>query len=294
MNYVLNGDTINSSEPYDGEFFEKLKDALYFPCEVLRNSMHKKIVKDIATEDKIGNQEILDALLLQDYDMQGYIRSLLDSLLSVTDVPDIVYGVTSDSYCINGVDYRGDEYSFAELAYENNWGIVSFSDVATEEIFAKITKNGVNSKIINVASELKQVYLAEAVNNDNFLGKFFASFDRVFCVRNCSFNDWGSIHEPEKQKVLITYYKEIEHVVHNEFDKLGHFPGKNSNRVEKINDGLFEYRLSNPNYRIYYTRVDDKIVILLTLLKNRTDISKNTMDNLIRLKKYANEKMFVD
>ena len=291
MNYVLNGDTIIFGESYDSVFFEKLKDALYFPCEVLRKSMHRKIVKDITTEDKIGNQEIFDALLLQDYDMQGYIWSLLDSLLSVTDVPEIVYGGTSDSYCINDVIYRGDEYSFAELAYENNWGIVSFSDVAAEDIFTKITKNNVNIKTINVASELKQVYLAEAVNNGNFLGRFFTSFDRVFCVRNCNFNDWDSIHETGKQKVLITYYNEIEHVVHNRFDKLGHFHGKNPSRVLKINDELYEYRISNPNYRMYYTRIDDKLIILLTLLKNRSDISTNTMNNLVRLKTCEYEKI---
>lgn len=293
MYYVVNGDTINFSEPYDGEFFKKLKDALSFPCEDLRNSMRKKIVKDITTEDKIGKQEILDALLLQDYDIQGYIYSLLDSLLSVTDVPNIVCGTTSDSYCVNDANYRGDEYSFAELAYENDWGIVSLSEVSPEEIFIKIIKNDVNSKTINIASELKQVYLSEAINNDSFLGRFFTSFDQVFCVRNCNFNNWKSINEAERQKILITFYKEIAHVLHNEFDKLGHFPGRNSNRVEKINDGLFEYRLSNPNYRIYYTRVDSNLVILLTLLKNRPDISKKTMDNLIRLKKHVNEKMFV-
>ena len=290
MNYVLNGNTINFGETYDNVFFEKLKDALHFPCEILRKSMHKKIIKDIITEDKIGSQEILDALLLQDYDIQCYIWSLLDSLLSVTDVPDIIYGTTNDSYRINDDCYRGDEYSFAELAYENNWGIVSFSDVAAEEIFTEITKNDVDSKTINVANELKQIYLIEAVSEGDFLGRFFTSFDRVFCVRNCNFNDWGSIPISGKQKVLITYYKEIEHVIHNEFDKLGHFHGRNTSRVLKINDNLFEYRVSNPNYRIYYTRADDNIVILLTLLKDRPDISTNTMNNLMRMKNCEYEK----
>lgn len=294
MYYVLNGNTISISESYDGAFFEKLKDTLYFPCEVLCKSMHKKIVMDFNAEDKIGSQAILDALLLQDYDIQGYIYSLLGSLLTVTDVPDIVCGTTCDSYCANDVNYCGDEYSFAELAYENNWGIVSLAEVSPEETFIKITKNDVDSKTINIASELKQVYLSEAINNDSLLGRFFTSFDKVFCVRNCNFNDWKSINETGKQKVLITFYKEIEHVLHNEFDKLGHFPGRNSNRVEKINDDLFEYRLSNPNYRIYYTRVDDKLVILLTLLKDRSNISKNTMENLIRLKNHVHEKMFVN
>lgn len=290
MNYVLNGKTINFGETYDNVFFEKLKDALHFPCEILRKSMHKKIIKDIITEDKIGSQEIFDALLLQDYDIQCYIWSLLDSLLSVTDVPDIIYGATNDSYRINDDYYRGDEYSFAELAYENNWAIVSFSDVAAEEIFTEITKNDVDSKTINVASELKQVYLIEAISEGAFLGRFFTSFDRVFCVRNCNFNDWDSIPKSGKQKVLITYYKEIEHVIHNEFDKLGHFHGRNTSRVLKINDNLFEYRVSNPNYRIYYTRANDNIVILLTLLKDRSDISTNTMNNLMRMKNCEYEK----
>lgn len=291
MYYVLNGNTIDISEPYDSNFFNQLKDDFYFPYEVLRVSNHKSIVKDIETEKKIGSQELVDALLLQDYDIQGYICAMLDSFLSITDVPNIVCGTTSDSYSIDSDDYQGDQYSFAELAYENNWCIVSNSNVEVEDMVTKIVKNDVCNKTRYKVSNLTQVYLAKAVNDENFLGKYFTSFDRVFCVRNCTFDNWTSINETGRQKILTTFYKEIEHVIHNKFGKLGHFHGRNTNRVEKINDNLFEYRISNPNYRIYYTRADDKLIILLSLLKDRSDISTTTMSKLMNLKNNKYEKL---
>ncbi len=293
MYYVLNGNTIDINEPYDSDFFNKLKDDFYFPYEVLRVSNRQSIVKDIETEKKIANQELVEALSLQDYDIQGYIWSMLDSLLSVTDVPDIVCGTTKDSYCIDSIYYQGDQYSFAELAYENNWHIVSTTNVAVENLVTKVVKNSICNKTIYQVSNLMQVYLARATYDEQFLGQYFTSFDQVFCVKNCRFENWSSIDEIGRQKVLTTFYKEIEHVVHNEFHALGHFHGRNSNRVEKINDDLFEYRISNPNYRIYYTRENDKIVILLTLLKTRSNISVNTMNNLMRLKKCEYEKIVV-
>ena len=61
--------------------------------------------------------------------------------------------------------------------------------------------------------------------------------------------------------------------------------------VEKINDNLFEYRISNPNYRIYYTREDDKLIILLSLRKDRSDISRITMNKLMKLKNNKYEKL---
>ncbi len=285
MYYVLKGKTINITEQYDNNFFNQLKDDFYFPYEVLHVLEHKNIVKDIEAEERVGSQELIEALLLQDYDIQGYIWTMLDSLLSVTDVPDIICGTTSDSYYVDGINYQGDNYSYAELAYENDWCVVSMSNIKVEDIITKIVKNDNVGKNIYQVSNLTQMYLAKAINDVSLLEKYFTSFERVSCVQNCAFENWTSINELGRQKILTTFYKEIKHVVHNEFDKLGHFPGRNSNRVEKINDDLFEYRLSNPNYRIYYTRVDDKLVILLTLLKDRSDISKNTMDNLMRLKK---------
>lgn len=291
MYYVLKGNSIDIDKPYDSDFFNKLKDDFYFPYEILRIANNKNIVMDMETESKIRSQELVDALFLQDYDIQGYIQSMLDSFLSVTDIPAINYGSPSDVYSVDGISYQGDQYSFAELAYENNWYIVSVTNIEVEDMITKAVKNDVSNKTIYILSNITQVYLAKAINDEGFLGEYFTSFDQVFCVKNCTFGNWTSVNKIGRQKILTTFYKEIKHVIHNEFDKLGHFPGRNSNRVEKINDNLFEYRLSNPNYRIYYTRINDKLVILLTLLKDRTDISTNTMNNLLRLKNCEYEKI---
>lgn len=284
MYYVLNGNTINVNKTYDNNFFNQLKDVFYFPYEILHVLNNKNIVKDMKTEDTLEDQKLIDALLLQDYDIQNYIWTMLDSFLSVTDVPDVVCGTTSDKYSIENKYYQGDQYSFAELAYENEWYVVSLENVSVENMVYKAIKNDLDNKTIYTISNLTQLYLAKAINDMRFLGKYFTSFDQVYCVLNCEFNNWESINKVDRLKILTTFYTEIKHVLHNEFDKLGHFHGRNANRVEKINDNLFEYRVSNPNYRIYYTRKNDNLGIILTMLKKRGRISKSTMNHLIRLK----------
>lgn len=241
-------------------------------------------------EEKLSNCDFIDALSAQDYDIQNYLWSMLTSILSVTDVPGVFCGTESDLYSFGGRQYLGDQYSFVELAYENEWPIVSLKPVDLENISSVVTKNGDSPKTVYSVCDLSQLYFIKALTNGQYLGEYFTSFDKVYCVRNCTFDHWDSVHATGRFKVLATFYREIRHIVHNEFDKLGRFPGRKANRVEKINDNLFEYRIANPNYRIYYTRKEDKIVIVLSALKRRGNISASMMNNLMQLKNYTYEK----
>ena len=135
--------------------------------------------------------------------------------------------------------------------------------------------------------------LSKSLKDETYLSKYFCAFENVYCTKNCNFDNWNSLNEAERFRVLSIFLKEIVHVLYNEFSKLGRFPGRNSNRVEKINDNLFEYRISNPNYRIYYSRFENKLIILKTLLKRRQSISTDAMNNLLRLVKQPYEKTWI-
>lgn len=291
MKYVLNSSTITFNDEYTDEFFAELKEKLQFPYEVLLLGNNETIVKDMLLDDKTSNEDFINAVNLQDYDVRQYVSLMLSSFLSIFDVSDINYGTTNDYYFFKGIKYSGDQYSFVELAYENDWCIISLEPIQLDCLVDKAIKNGSENKKIYEISDSTQFYLEKSLNSENSLGRYFSSFEKVYCVKNCSFFNWSSIEKTGRFKVLSTFYREIEHVIHNEFDKLGHFPGRNSNRVEKIGDNLFEYRLSNPNYRIYYTRRDDNFVILLSMLKKRGKISSSTMNNLMRLKDCEYEKI---
>lgn len=284
MAYILNSNTISFDDEYTDEFFAQLKEALSFPYENLCIQSKEQIIKDYLFEEQTSKEDFINTLYSHDYDISQYIMLMLSSFLSITDIPEASCGIQSDIYNYGGNQYNGDLFSFVELAYENDWCIISAKPVEVDNVVTKIIKNATELKNIYEISDSKQFYLVKSLDNESFLGSYLSSFDNVYCVQNCLFENWDSINATGKLKILSTYHKEISHVIHNEFDKLGHFPGRNSNRVEKINDNLFEYRLANPNYRIYYTRKEDKLIILLCMLKKRGKISTNTMNNLVRLK----------
>lgn len=287
---IINSNTINVGEEYTADFFVDLKKKFYFSYEVLHLKEHEQIVKDMDLEEKLSDYDLFNALLLQDYDVQNYILAILDAFLSITDISEAAFGTQDDIYSYEGKEYKGDQYSFVELAFENNWNVISLKDIDLDRMSSLVLKNGKeNKKIYNICN-ITQWYLTKSLICEHFLEKYFSSFDKVYCIQNCA-NDWASINISQRLKILSTFYREVEYVVHNELNKLGHFPGKNTNRVEKINDNLFEYRLSNPNYRIYYTRKNEKLVIILCMLKRQGKISKTTMNNLVRLKNSSYEKI---
>ena len=263
---------------------------LKFSYDIIRLEMGDKVVKDIIAEEKLGKQEFLDALCTQDYDVQNYLRIILESFLSVTDVGGVNSGERTDLYSTDDEKFVGGEYTFAELAYENNWNIISFDCVEMEYMIKQVSKNSINAKKVYHIYNRKQLLLCKSIDNYTFLPKYCCSFEDVYCVKNCSFDDWNSLSETKRFKVLSLFYKEIGYVIHNELSRLGRYPGRNSNRVEKINDNLFEYRISNPNYRIYYSRGGNKLIVLKAMLKDRQTISTGTMDNLVRLSKQEYEK----
>ena len=290
MYYVTKGCTINTNFESSQDFFDNLMEQLKFTYDIIRLEMGDRVVKDIIAEEKFGNEEFMDALFSQDYDVQNYLRLILDSFLSVTDVVGANCGETTDTYNIENENFIGDQYTFAELAYENNWHIISFDIVEVDKMIKPIIKNSNGSKKIYQICDKSQFLLFKSLSSDTFLPKYCCSFENVYCTQNCSFDNWDSLSETERFRVLSVFFKEIGYVIHNEFSKLGRFPGRNSNRVEKIKDDLFEYRISNPNYRIYYSRNENKLIILKALLKRRQDIPTATMNNLLRLLKQPFEK----
>ncbi len=290
MYYVTKGSTIDTHFENREDLFCDLMGELKFSYDTICLEMDERVVKDIVAEDKLSNEEFLDALFTQDYDVQNYLRLILDSFLSVTDVVGANCGEATDIYSVDNEDFAGDQYTFAELAYENNWNVVSFNRVEADKMIETITKNSSNGKKIYYISDKSQFLLYKSLNCDTFLTKYCSSFENVYCVRNCSFDNWDSLSETERFRVVSVFFKEIGYVIHNEFSKLGRFPGRNSNRVEKINNNLFEYRISNPNYRIYYSRNEEKLIILKGLLKRRQDIPTGTMNNLVHLSKQPYEK----
>lgn len=281
---VTNGNTINTNYEYSPEFFYKLREQLYFAFDVMHVERNATIVKDIVFEEKFGNQKFLNALNAQDYDTRGYLQLILDSFASITDVDETICGEATDVYSINDQQFVGDQYTFAELAYENNWYIISFLPVEMGNLTVKIDKNSIDTKEMYNICNTSQLLLCNSLKNDIFLGEFYSSFDCVYCSEKYSFEDWASLSHDKRLKVLSTFYSEITYIVHNQFQKLKRFPGKNPSRVEKIGNDLFEYRIANPNYRIYYTRDSDKLILLKGMLKRRQTIANATMKRLVELK----------
>lgn len=284
MCYIINSDTINIGTDYTFEFFNDLKEKFHFPYEILYSLEHEQIVKDMFLEDKLINDDLMNALSLQDYDLRNYLYLMLSSLLSITDITEVRYGTQEDLYLYEGNTYRGDQYTFVELAYENDWNVISLKNIDIKKIVSPTTKNEENSKNIYNVCNITQLLLVKSLFSEHYLERFFSSFEKVYCIQNCEFNNWETVNEMQRLKILATFYQENKYIIHNEFNNLGHFHGRNANRVEKIGENLYEYRISNPNYRIYYTRRNEKLIIILCMLKRRGKISKNTINNLICLK----------
>lgn len=290
MYYVTKGDSITTHCEHSEDFFCKMLEQLKFSYDVVQCEMNDRVVKDIVAEEEFSNEEFLEALSSQEYDTQNYLILVLDSFLSITDVDSIICGDADDRYSVDDEEKFGDQYTFAELAYENEWNVISFDCVNVDNMVKTITKNSHNRKKVYNISDRSQLLLSKSLKDETYLSKYFCAFENVYCTKNCNFDNWNSLNEAERFRVLSIFLKEIVHVLYNEFSKLGRFPGRNSNRVEKINDNLFEYRISNPNYRIYYSRFENKLIILKTLLKRRQSISTDTMNNLLRLVKQPYEK----
>ena len=132
----------------------------------------------------------------------------------------------------------------------------------------------------------KQLLLNYCLKCDDFLGEYVSAFDNVFCSQNNSFDDWSSLGFEQRFKVLSMFYNEITYILRKEFSKLSRYPGKNKNRVEKIEDGLFEYRIDNPNYRLYFMRDKEKLIVLMGILKKSNCIAKKVKEKLKNLRKY--------
>ncbi len=285
MYYVLNGSTVDVNNIYNEDFFNKLKEDLSFPYEISRAPNKGIVVKDFIAEEKLDNHELINSLWgLDDYDLMSCVGYQLDSLVSITDIQEACYGTENDIYFVENIDHQGGQFGFAELSYENNWNVISLKSTTIDDLDLNITKNGVYTNELYQLSDLTQFYMVEAIAEENLMGRYFSSFDRVYCVQNCTFNNWDSLSKLDRKKVLTLFYKEIYYVIHNEFDKLGHYPGKNPNRLEKIDDNLFGYRISNPNYRIYFSRKREYLGIVACMLKDRGDISSSVKNNLNRLK----------
>ena len=284
---VTNGNTINTNCEYTSEFFSGLREKLYFAYDVMRVQRNVTIVKDITAEDKFGNEDFLNALYRQDYDLIGYLSLMLDSFVSISDIDEVLCGVPTDGYDVDNQHFVGEEYTFAELAYENDWCVLSFEPVDIEAVTIKIAKNSANVKKAYYISNIKQFLLCASLKDDTILGEFYSSFDDVYCSIYCSFENWDSLTIDKRFKVLATFYDEIIHIVNNQFQNLRRFPGNNQSRVERIRNNLFEYRIANPNYRIYYTRDNNKIVLLKCMLKRRQTIANTTLKRLEELKSEA-------
>ena len=134
MYYVTKGSTIDTHFENREDLFCDLMGELKFSYDTICLEMDERVVKDIVAEDKLSNEEFLDALFTQDYDVQNYLRLILDSFLSVTDVLDANCGDATDIYSVDNEDFAGDQYTFAELAYENNWNVVSFNRVEVDKM----------------------------------------------------------------------------------------------------------------------------------------------------------------
>ena len=291
MNYVTNGETLNLDSEYTYEFFCELKDKLSFAYELLCLKRKKRVVKDIILEKKFVEEKFIEALLTQDYDLSGYLFLILNNMLSITDLQAVNCGKNTDKYCIDEKQYSGDQYTFAELAYENDWPVVSFENITIQNVVKKIIKNSSEEKkTCNICNE-KQFLICNCLKSDEYWGEYVSAFDNVYCSLNYSFEDLKSLRFDGKFKILSMYYTEIIHILNNELEKLSRFPGRNKNRVEKIDDGIFEYRIDNPNYRIYYTRDKDNLIILMGRLKKESKIRKSIKDQLNRLKNASSIKI---
>lgn len=289
MNYVIDG-TNYVFEKNNQHNLEHLRNRLKFIHQFLFLEQHDRAIADSSFNEKIlDNDEAKTALLeVSDYDQKNMLLYAFHYILEVTDFEEIgatpCSGTSTDEYSLNDQIYNGGELSFAELAYENDWNVISLNDLNVDQIKGTVLKNRDDSKNIFSISCEKQYYLCKSVSDKLCDLRFYQSFDNVSCVHNCEISDWTSLSSIERFKVLSTFYKEIDFIIKNDYSQVGRCPGKNPNRVESLSQivkNCFEYRLLNPNYRIYFLKKSGQVVILFGRLKREAEIT-NAIQNKIK------------
>ena len=288
MNYVIDG-TSYILEENNQQALEFLRNRLRFMHELLFLKNHDRVISDFGFSEKVlDNEDVKSTLLMvSDYDEKNMLLYALHYILQITDFEDLGSiphsGTSTDQYRFNNQTYRGEDLSFVELAYENDWDVLSLNPINIDNIKGDILKNRTDDKSIFIISSEKQYYLHKSVRGTLCDLRFYQSFDNVLCADHCQIDDWDSLSLVERLKVLSTFYKEIEHVINNNHSQIGRRPGRNQSRLENLNEivsGCVGYRLANPNYRIYFLKKSGQVTILLGRLKRENEITASVKNKI--------------
>ncbi len=279
MYYIIDGKTFNLENQSMDMLFEAIRDKFKFAYDFLYLQKKELIIADIDLCEKIlDNKDVKETLLVStDYDLKMYMYSLLNALITPTDINDLILGLETDTYNDGSITTNGGDFSCEELSYENDAVIVSLSNVDADNLLKKIKKNNeIIEKNFYIISSETQYYLINSIVNENLLKDFFNSFDNVSFLEKSRVEDWSSITKKERLKILFTFYKESQYIISNQFQLLGKPPGIRGKRVEKIDnvlDSCYEYRILNPNYRVYFIKKSGTIIILLGRLKKENKMT---------------------
>jgi len=287
VDYIIDGKTLNLNYTDTTINLNQIIQQFSFTYEFLIMEKRKKVYADaIICERLLDNQEFKQLLCtpLFDYDEVAYVFSMLDKIVEPLYIPNLCCGSSEDKYFIDDIVIQGDNLSCEELSYENNLSIVSLTDINEDAISKIIAKNSYSdfSKEIYYISSKSPYYLINNILSDSFQLEFFLSFPNVFLKNNTSIYDWNSITKRDRKTILSTFSKEIEHIINNNFSALGHTPG-NGNRIENLSNILsncYGYRILNPNYRIYFLKEKDNVVILLGRLKRENQITEHVKSRI--------------
>ena len=279
MYYILDGKTLNLENLSADETISLIRYKFQFAYDFLYLEQKEQIIADLEVCKKVLENNILQDLVSSsnDYDLICYWYFLQDAIIYPDKLDDLKIGNETDFYDDTVDVVNGEGFSCEELCYENNATAVKFCDIQVENLVKKITKNHQETKEIFQVSCVSEYYLVKSVSSSEFLVDFFNSFSSVKCLKNSRIENWSSLTAKQRRRVLSTFYKEVNHIVNGEFHMLGRPPGRSGERIFKIPEVIhncYEYRILNPNFRIYFLMETGQVIILLGRLKSETSLTE--------------------
>lgn len=279
MYYILDGKTLDLENLNADEIISLIKYKFEFVYDFLYLGQKQQIVADLEVCKKILENTMIQDVVSSsnDYDLIYYWYFLLDAIICPDKLDNLKLGNETDFYCDGVVEVKGENFSCEELCYENKAIAVKFCDIHIEDLVKKITKNSQETREVFQVTCVTEYYLVKSVFSSAFLVDFFTSFSCVKCLKNSRIEDWDSVTEKERRRILSTFYKEIKYIVSGQFHMLGRPPGKRGERIVKIPEVIhncYEYRILNPNFRIYFLLETGQVIVLIGRLKSENSLTE--------------------
>ena len=275
MNLLINDRVIKK----DIEDSNYLRDYLMpIARDLLDVFLYDNLICTFGMYELIENENFLGKLCVQDDDVRTFISLFFSRIISVVDVSGIRMGQDSDVYLLNNEQFNGNHFSVAEIAYENNYPIIS-PHFNSKISLVEIQKNNKKKQRYQLCD--KNHYFVYKGSNDEKYISIFLQYLGFDIHPKFKVDAWDNLASENKIKILEKIANDSNDLIAKRFNKLGRV-GR-SNRVVRItNLDIYEYKITinNGTYRVYFKAHDSSTMMCLFYQKKTQKISSQLMNLL--------------